>query len=506
MASPQKILSALHANWWLNVAGLLLSFAASVVLVRTMPAALYAEYGAVLAIVGVATLVFEAGANSGLTRYLTEAAGPGARGTFYLRMQRRRWLAAALCAVVLIAAGPFYARGMENSSLAAQPWSFVLVAAVVAGTLTRLLAHYGLVALFETKSALLLQQGFVVLRAVAVAAVALAGGGLLSLLVGMLLLTAIEALVVHRRLWGLIGTERAAVSTAFVNRAQSFGLLTIFDKACAMLGSGTVLLLVLAPQHPAATVAFLVLAVDLVGKLVSLTVMPMGNLVAPYLSQTGDDAQAQGTAVARVVKLSSLLYCFCIGLGILLLPWFVPVIYGEAYAHAATLALLLLVPMAFENWVRGCCSPALLRNGRYRELARVNILQAAATITTIALVHREPVETVLLAVGSVRAAIASLNLLLLRKLVPARTGLVPMQAALVAALSLGGAWACGVFLPLPQPAAVVLAALVFTGLFSAGMRCLVFRDEDTLRLAHRIAGRSSRFFTWLLPRQPLTHA
>jgi hypothetical protein len=32
MISSQKIISALHANWWLNVAGLLLSFGASVVL------------------------------------------------------------------------------------------------------------------------------------------------------------------------------------------------------------------------------------------------------------------------------------------------------------------------------------------------------------------------------------------------------------------------------------------------------------------------------------------
>ena len=44
-------------------------------------------YSAVLAIIGVATLVFETGAYSGLTRYFHEASQHGARGTFYRNMQ-----------------------------------------------------------------------------------------------------------------------------------------------------------------------------------------------------------------------------------------------------------------------------------------------------------------------------------------------------------------------------------------------------------------------------------
>ena len=106
MSNSPKIISALHANWWLNLAGLLLSFLASVVLVRAIPRELFAQYAAVLAIVAVATLVFEAGANSGLTRYLREASECGATGTFYLRMQRRRWVAAIICAVAVVLLGP----------------------------------------------------------------------------------------------------------------------------------------------------------------------------------------------------------------------------------------------------------------------------------------------------------------------------------------------------------------------------------------------------------------
>jgi glycosyltransferase involved in cell wall biosynthesis len=67
MVTSQKILSAVRGNWLLNAAGLVLSFCGSVVLVRAIPPGLYAQYAAVLAIVGVATLVFEAGAREAMS-------------------------------------------------------------------------------------------------------------------------------------------------------------------------------------------------------------------------------------------------------------------------------------------------------------------------------------------------------------------------------------------------------------------------------------------------------
>ena len=118
MVSSEKILSAARHNWWLNSLGFALSFVASVVLVRVVPRELFAQYAAVLAIVGVATLVFEAGANSGLTRYLREASECGATGTFYLRMQRRRWIAAIICAVAVVLLGPIYARSTQLGAAA----------------------------------------------------------------------------------------------------------------------------------------------------------------------------------------------------------------------------------------------------------------------------------------------------------------------------------------------------------------------------------------------------
>jgi len=288
-----------------------------------------------------------------------------------------------------------------------------------------------------------------------------------------------------------------------MNRAQKFGLLTIFDKGCAMLASGSVILLVLAPSHPAIVIAFLALAVDLVGKVVSLTVMPMGNLVAPYLSHTSDEPELQGRAIARVLKLSSLLYAFTIGAALLLFPWFVGFVYGGKYDGAIRLIPLLLLPTAFENWIRGCCSPALLRNAHSRSLMKLNAVQAVVTLVVLVLVRQQPVEVVILFVGVVRAVIVSFSLVLVRPLVPVGSYRVPLQAALVAAFSCAIAYAWGLLVPLPGTGRAAVEGLTFVLLFYVGLRWLVLRDRDTLHLAHRVAGHRVKLLSRLLPAVPI---
>src|SRR6266511_176124 len=132
MVTAQKILSAARSNWWLNALGMVFSFCASVVLVRTLAQELYAQYAAVLAMIWLAALVLEAGANSGLTRYMAEAAQTGARDSFYRAMQRRRWLIALTLGAAFIALGPFYARLTNFASLSEQPALFVFIALMVA--------------------------------------------------------------------------------------------------------------------------------------------------------------------------------------------------------------------------------------------------------------------------------------------------------------------------------------------------------------------------------------
>jgi O-antigen/teichoic acid export membrane protein len=257
-----------------------------------------------------------------------------------------------------------------------------------------------------------------------------------------------------------------------------------------------VLLLVLAPFHPPPELAFLALASDLCGKLISLTVMPMGNLVSPYLSQVSDDPAAQGLAIARVVKLSSLLYCLSVGAGVLLLPEFIPLVYGARHEGAAACTLVLLVPVAFENWVRGACSPALLRNGRYRELAIVNVLQAVVTLATIWVVHRWPLLTAAAAAVSTRAAVSALNLLLLGRIAAPGTCRVPVQAAAISILAVAP-WFWIAPLPLLPLASIALQGGAFVLIFYAGLRWVILRDADTLQLVQRLTGR--RVSVWLFP-------
>jgi hypothetical protein len=232
--------------------------------------------------------------------------------------------------------------------------------------------------------------------------------------------------------------------------------------------------------------------------------MPMGNLVAPYLSQTSDDPAAQALATGRVVKLSSLLYCGTIGLGALVLPAFVALVYGSGYRDAAAIALLLLLPTAYENWIRGSCSPALLRNRQGRALLRVNALQAVVTLITLALVVHQPLPIAVLAVGLARAVPASLNLLLLLRIVPARTYLLPLQSFLFATVAAMVARELAGLLLLPELARAAAAASIFTLLFYAGLRWHILRDADTLQLAHRIAGSRLKLLRQLLPPLPAT--
>jgi O-antigen/teichoic acid export membrane protein len=504
VAASHTIISAIRSNWVLNAIGLLISFCASVVLVRAVKPALFAEYSAVLAIIGVTTFAFDAGANSGLTRYLHEASQHGARGTFYRRMQGRRAIAALLCAGVLLTVGPHYARATHFDTLAAAPWLFAFIAAIVAATLLRLLAHYGLLAHFEVRTALLFQHGFQIVRAFALAAVALAGGTLAQIVIALLGVVTIEAVLVHAALWRRIRGERAPLPQGFMERAQTFGLFTILDKGCAMLGGGSVVLLVLAPHHPATTVALLGLAVDLVGKIVSVTAMPFSHLVAPYLSQTSEEPGAQALAASRVTKFSSLLFCFSVGAGALVLPWFVPTVYGGEYAGAAWFALLMLLPAAFENWVRGCCSPVLLRNGRYRDVMRVNILQAVVTLTVLAVAHRLPVSVALVAISAARVSVSALNFAAMGRIVPRETYRVPVTGLAIAALAWLAALACGWVIPLPAGGRAAAQAVIFGAMFYAGLRWVVFRDQDTLRLAYRIAGHRFKVLNLLLPALPVS--
>ena len=105
--------------------------------------------------------------------------------------------------------------------------------------------HYGLLALFETHKAIRWEQVFVVGRSATLAVIVLSRGGVWHLVVGLLAMTAVEAVSADYRLLRLIRHEQPAAPPGSLGKAQVFGLLTVLDKACAGVGSGPMLLLVL---------------------------------------------------------------------------------------------------------------------------------------------------------------------------------------------------------------------------------------------------------------------
>jgi hypothetical protein len=202
-----------------------------------------------------------------------------------------------------------------------------------------------------------------------------------------------------------------------------------------------------------------------------------------------------------VVKLSSLLYCFSVGAGLLLLPTLIPYIYGAAFEGAATYLLALLLPTAFENWVRGCCSPALLRNGYYKQLAALNVLQAVATLAAIVLAHQQSLIVAVIVVSITRASVAALNLAALCCVAEGKTCLVPLQALAITTLAVGLGWLAGESIPLVSPLRALFAGAAYALLFFLGVRQLVLRDRDTLDVIHRLAGPRAKNLTWLIPGQ-----
>ena len=133
---------------------------------------------------------------------------------------------------------------------------------------------------------------------------------------------------------------------------------------------------------------------------------------------------------------------------------------------------------------------------------RVNILQAVVTITTLALVANQPFEIALIAVGCARALTSALNLVLIRQIVHARTYLVPLQAILLAIAASAAAYTLGHMIPAAEIARAVATGSIFALLFYIGVRWLIFRDTDTLRLAHRVVGTRLKPLSRLLPALP----
>ena len=138
--------------------------------------------------------------------------------------------------------------------------------------------------------------------------------------------------------------------------------------------------------------------------------MPMGNLVAPYLSRIEPRPGRTRTSDRPDREVLELAVLSRIGAAMLVLPDSFRSSTARRTTPRSTARRCCSRATAFENWVRGHRLPAPLRNGRYRELAMVNVLQAVVTVVTIWLVHEQALLTAVAAIVIARATVSVLNL------------------------------------------------------------------------------------------------
>ncbi len=264
-----------------------------------------------------------------------------------------------------------------------------------------------------------MQHGFLVFRSGASALGAMAGFGLPRILLIWIGIGLIELWCFHRKFLERLPKDRSVPEPGFLREAIRYGFQSSLDKAAAMLGGGAVLLLFFAARYGSGDrskdLAFLALGYEVTGKILGLTVMPMANLVTPYLSRVTSIPGQTARAGSRVCSLSALLYAGCISAAFGGIPWGIPFFYGKPMGEASEMVRLILVPMAVEAWARGIVSPMLLRNGESRSLVRLNVGQFLITGASVWIAWDWSLEAAVFTIGSARALAALVGVYALQR-------------------------------------------------------------------------------------------
>jgi enterobacterial common antigen flippase len=213
-------------------------------------------------------------------------------------------------------------------------------------------------------------------------------------LVGLLLLWALDAASVAAFVWASwLGTALTALVRLYGSRAALRAWPTL-SEARRLLGFGARLhgaallavLLAVADRFVVVTfwddasLGLYVVALTLATAGLSLVTGAFNVLLLPRLTQARD-AAAQRRIMAETLRYLSLLLTVGTAALLLLCPWLLPFLFGDAYAGATGLCLMLLlayVPMALRQViVHGLCGTG---DWRARILAQALALGAFATL------------------------------------------------------------------------------------------------------------------------------
>ena len=141
----------------------------------------------------------------------------------------------------------------------------------------------------------------------------------------------------------------------------------------------------------------------------------------------------------------------------------------------------------------------MLRNGLYKDMIRLNVIQALATLCVVWLMHDHTVAGALAMVGLVRVLVAAMSLSPMARIVPVRTFLFPLNVGLISLVALltGSLWT--LVFPTPTIGRLFLGLATYGAVAYGGLRFVLARDADTLDLIWRLIGQRFRFVRVLLP-------
>jgi O-antigen/teichoic acid export membrane protein len=365
----------------------LVSIVGTVLIARALGPALYADYALLMATITWGLLLAEAGGNVGFMRYLKDAEGASARASLYLALLRYRWLAGSLVLAVFLVGGPSWAHW---ASLSRSTWSYGVFAAVglvVCASLTGQLSYYGLLGTFRHARALAVQQVVAIVRMLAVLLIAWFIPNIAVLAFALVGIAIVEAAWQHAPLAPDNIPDSGVLPQGLVHRSLRHGLVSLFDKMTSAIGSGPFLLIVLPAFYGRLDLALLAIASDLVLKALVLTSLPVGNMIMPYLNQALGDDKTFAQSSGRVLKVSFLLFLFSLGATSVAIPSGLPLVFGEAYAGATSLALLIVAPVFFDAWARFSLSSTLVTKGHYKDMVVIGGTQALLALGVLWLTY-----------------------------------------------------------------------------------------------------------------------
>lgn len=396
------ILGAARANVLLAPLSACLALCAAVVVARVLEPEIYADYATLMAMLAWLLLLSEAGCNIGLSRYLGEAAALHARLTLYWTLQRRRWLYVLGVSAVGCFLGPLWA---GFAGLDPERWqlpSFVLVGLLAGVVLHGQLASSALSTVFQHKQLLLLAQLMTVLRAACLASLAAILKEPVALLVALLLIATLESRLLHRAATKYFLGENSPLPLGFATAAQSHGLVSLFDKLTTSIAGGPFLLLVLAGVYGRAELALLAIATDLLQKVLSIAGLPITGLVLPLMHESREDAVRFKYQLERLGGLVVSWFSVVAGAVVVFVPLGFPLLLGDKYAAAVSVALIWLFPLFAESAIRMVWGAALLTVNDYRWLTVYNTVFFVVALAVLFFAKNMDLLALLACLGGVK--------------------------------------------------------------------------------------------------------